>query len=74
MRTTARRSCSTYSQSPDSALPMLSTTSISVAPSRHACSVSNRFTAVALLPCGKPTTVPTATPLPRRSVAAILTA
>ena len=53
---------------------MLMTMSISTAPSRQAVSVSNRLTSVVLPPCGKPTTQPTFTPLPRSSSTARATA
>ena len=41
---------------------MLTTMSNSVAPSARACCVSATFVAVDVVPCGKPITVPTATP------------
>ena len=49
---------------------MLMTMSISTAPSRQASPVSWRLASVALLPCGKPMTAPTRTPLPLSSPAA----
>ena len=53
---------------------MLTTMSISTAPSRQAISVSNRLTSVVLPPCGNPTTQPTRTPLSRSNSAARRTA
>ncbi len=68
--TTARTSCSTRSQSPDFAAPMFCTMSSSKAPSARACSDSATLAAVEVVPCGKPITVPTPTPVPcRRSTA-----
>jgi hypothetical protein len=52
---------------------MLTTMSSSVAPSASARRASNTFVSVVELPCGKPMTVPTATPVPASSPAASAT-
>ena len=62
-----------YPHSPERTLPMLTTMSISSAPSLTACFASSIFSWTVPEPCGKPTTVPVRMPVPSSSFAAMPT-
>ena len=68
--TTARMSASTSSISPLRSRPMLMTMSTSLAPLAIASAASAALVAVVVVPCGKPITAHTATPLPASTVVA----